>query len=244
MSARLLASFLKTRGLMLNSTRKYKPRPITRAINPVPRYLNHNHVRYLTVEPDSPTEPELDFTPPIPTEITATIVSELQKANVRCTAIGLWEFEYTYGNEKTYEQVFGDNDPYHLYEPLMTARNPTSLSHLDVTTSGEKWRSEYVHDAWISSKVYKLREALYKHSPVFRGMIDYEEEAFENFYTRPRGVEDTYFWIWLERVIKHGLVEREDVEALPEIMFRDVVVGSGVKEEKLGEKLEDSAGSF
>ncbi|KAK6354636.1 hypothetical protein TWF696_003776 [Orbilia brochopaga] len=155
-------------------------------------------------------------------------VAELQKANVRCTKIGIQELEESYF-EKTYSHVLGPECSYNLWKPIIWADNPNTLSGMDLTTSGTPlWRSSYAHDCWISHKAYKLKEALYKNSTIFKNMIDYDEKDFDNFYLRPCCMASTHFWWWLEKMIRHGLVEGEDVDALPEVMFREIAVGSGL----------------
>ncbi|KAK6334857.1 hypothetical protein TWF718_010302 [Orbilia javanica] len=162
--------------------------------------------------------------------VAATIVAELQKANVRCTGTGIETLEETYA-ERTHKEVLGRSQSYELWWTLVAeaVSGPDRLTHLDLNISEvRQWRSELALDLWINHKVYKLWEALYKHSTIFRNMIDEQEKDYVDF-SRP-GIDSQCLWVWMHRVIREGIVERGDVENLPEVMVRDIIIGSGGSE--------------
>ncbi|KAF3174151.1 hypothetical protein TWF225_009576 [Orbilia oligospora] len=174
------------------------------------------------------SESELDLLSSAETpSVAATIVAELQKANVRCTGAGIDTLEEIYA-EKTHEEVLGCSQSYELWWTLAAneVSGSDSLSHLDLNISKvRQWRSELALDLWIHHKVYKLWEALYKHSTVFKDMIDEQEKDYVDF-NRP-GIDSQYLWVWMYRIFREGIVERGDVENLPEVILRDIIIGSG-----------------
>ncbi|KAF3920156.1 hypothetical protein AA313_de0203865 [Arthrobotrys entomopaga] len=221
MSSRLLASILKN-PIFISINCGYRPLRMTQKI--VPRSTSYSNVRNLSQEIDSSGKSS-DAAP----SISATIVAELRKANVRCTRKGIQELEEVYAG-KTYLDILGYRDPYDLWYPweAFLGDDATTITYLDLNTAGTRqWRNKDVYDFWVLHKVYKLREALYKHSPIFKDIIDFEESNLDNFHTRPCCLVFEEFSRWLEKIISCGIVEREDVEALPEVMFRDIVIGSG-----------------
>ncbi|KAK6523567.1 hypothetical protein TWF281_001548 [Arthrobotrys megalospora] len=196
--------------------------------NALKRQASKLLITYRGLEPESDLQ-SLAKTP----SVAATIVTELQKANVRCTSIGIEALEEIYA-EKTYSEVLRCSQSYQLWWTLTAAvvSNPNSLSSFHLNTSKiRQWRSEEALDLWIGYKVYKLWEVLYRHSTVFKDMIDYEEKDFVDF--KRASITAQWLWIWMTRLTREGIIERNDVDNLPEVMFRDIIVGSGELAEKL-----------
>ncbi|KAJ6261711.1 hypothetical protein Dda_2509 [Drechslerella dactyloides] len=244
MSSRMLTNALKRQTPALLANRRYTPRLI-RAIAPRSTSSVGVQIRNASLESElvsqvKPTKPEegahglrdqpgpdLQSSTKTPS-VAATIVAELKKANVRCTSIGIKELEEIYG-DATYALYLRYNQSHllcrKLYEEVVS--NPNSLSAFDLNTSNiRQWRSKRALSLWIDYKVYKLWEALYRHSAIFKDMIDYEE----------KDIDSDSLWSWMARIIREGIVDRNDVDNLPEVMFRDIIVGSGEHAEKLASK--------
>ncbi|KAF3208205.1 hypothetical protein TWF679_007845 [Orbilia oligospora] len=104
---------------------------------------------------------------------------------------------------------------------------PDSLCYRNLNvSSARQWRSRQAYDICISFKVYKVWEALYTNSNIFRQLIDDQEKDCRNFSRCCMALQP--LWLWLKLVVEEGLVERGDVDQLPEpSMLRDVVIGSG-----------------
>ncbi|KAK6340077.1 hypothetical protein TWF730_001850 [Orbilia blumenaviensis] len=230
MSLRLLNSALKCRASTLSINYGCMPRLIR-----VIALQNTCYVRVQLRHFSRELKPDSQSSAGTPS-VATTIVTELQKANVRCTKIGIEILEEIYA-EYTCSEVLAYDQSYDLWDIMAVAAvgNPNSLSAFDLNTSKvRQWRSEDALDLWLDYKTYKLWEALYKNSTIFKDMIDYEEQDFVNFH-RP-SITSQELWIWMTRIIREGIVDREDVDNLPEVMFRDIVIGSGELAEKLASK--------
>ncbi|KAF3916614.1 hypothetical protein ABW20_dc0103739 [Dactylellina cionopaga] len=229
MSSRVLNNAVKRRASTLLTTRGCTPRLIRATALRSTIYVRQ--IRHLSLEPVPYLQSSTQKA-----SVAATIVAELQRANVRCTSIGVEALEEIYA-EKAYSEVLRCNQSHELWWTLAAAvvKNPNSLSFSDLNTSKvRQWRSEDAFDLWVEHKVYKLWEALYRHSTTFKDMIDHEEKDFVDF--KRSGITSQWLWIWMARMIGEGIVERNDVDNLPEVMFRDIIVGSGELVEKLASK--------
>ncbi|KAK6349484.1 hypothetical protein TWF696_005768 [Orbilia brochopaga] len=94
---------------------------------------------------------------------------------------------------------------------------------LNSHTGVRQWRCCDAIQVCIDGKVYKLWEALYRHSPIFRGLIKLEERDVERAIPLRYSLTSSFLWKWMSRMIEDGFVEQSDVDALPELMLRDVV---------------------
>ncbi|KAJ6263384.1 hypothetical protein Dda_1947 [Drechslerella dactyloides] len=213
MASKLLVNMLKNRasGLLLH-TGQLTPR--SRAI-----LQSTDHVRYF--------RRKLACTP----SVSATIVAELRKANVRCTSSGVKAFD------KAYASLAFANPYYLRYNlPKDDAENPVYIYYKDLNTRGAPvWRNYEAYELWIDHQVSKLWEALYEHSDMFRKMIDGEEDYRESDRC---SIIDSSLWGWMAIMIRDGYVERGDIDDLPVAMLRDIVIGSGQAKESSRRRLQ------
>ncbi|EPS44951.1 hypothetical protein H072_1004 [Dactylellina haptotyla CBS 200.50] len=168
-----------------------------------------------------------NFTSQNPSGVAATIISEFQRANVRFTSSGVKLFEQTYA-EASSNILASSGDLYELlHKMVLTSNTPDMLWYRDLNTAGvRQWRSYEAYKLCITFKVYKIWEALCKNDGIFKQLIDDEEKSFRNLSGCCMTSE--LLWWWLDMVVRNSLVERDDVDKLPEpSMLRDVVIGSG-----------------
>ncbi|KAF3924878.1 hypothetical protein ABW21_db0205735 [Orbilia brochopaga] len=180
-----------------------------------------------------------------PPSVSATIVTNLQKVNVRCTAFGLEALEKSYADTK-YSDIFDcdtgwnrrgpSTDPYRLYEDLSSVHyfdSPYGISHVDLNAAGTRqWRSQRIFEACLDYKTFRLWEALYGRTELFKKMIDEEEADMADMngwqFSGRHCLTSLSLWQWMQIMVQYGLVDRDDVENLPEpYMLRDVIPGSG-----------------
>ncbi|KAJ6258856.1 hypothetical protein Dda_5751 [Drechslerella dactyloides] len=164
------------------------------------------------------------------------LLTELRKANVRCTSSGIKALDAAYAYASASPQIpYGRS--YILWYQLNLIRTgpvdvetPDALHEDDLNPDGSgarQWRSWKLCDTYIDGKVYKLWEALYIHSKTFKELIDQEEEQL---YWRHQGYDDIQcvdLWRWMHGMIAEGFVERVDIDKLPETLLQDIVPGSG-----------------
>ncbi|KAK6355449.1 hypothetical protein TWF696_004546 [Orbilia brochopaga] len=172
---------------------------------------------------------------PTDAPITTTLVTEFEKAGVRCTSSGIEAFNLAYASTP-YRHVFNGkrSDKWPLYTGLHDAVSgplyvdtPDSLSHENANIRGERWRSREAYRICMQYKAYKVLESLHAHSALFRQLIDLEEKEWRTPHIGGDGPHDSELWWWMESVIEEGLVDRGDVDDLPEpFMLRDIVVPS------------------
>ncbi|KAF3180725.1 hypothetical protein TWF788_006750 [Orbilia oligospora] len=206
----VLISTLKAQQASVLQLRNWRTLNLRRTVvSPRIPHLQHRHLRQKSIP------------------VAANIISEFRKANVRCTPSGEKIFKQTYA--KAPANTFSCS--WELYSPLWTTTRgedtPDSLCYRNLNvSSARQWRSRQAYDICISFKVYKVWEALYTNSNIFRQLIDDQEKDCRNFSRCCMALQP--LWLWLKLVVEEGLVERGDVDQLPEpSMLRDVVIGSG-----------------
>ncbi|KAF3917554.1 hypothetical protein AA313_de0202123 [Arthrobotrys entomopaga] len=155
---------------------------------------------------------------PVPTEkpVSSVIVSEFAKANIRCTNEGVKMFEEAYSMSPP--AILSDS--YELWRRFHDAWMQSGIAFASLSSlhghSRSPWRSnEQAFSICMDSKVYIMWEALYSSSPVFRGLIDQEEHYAEEFSRRGRKLIESRLWRWMYLLINDGIVNREDIENLP-----------------------------
>ncbi|KAK6520135.1 hypothetical protein TWF506_000420 [Arthrobotrys conoides] len=82
------------------------------------------------------------------------------------------------------------------------------------------WRSEDHYELYLDYKVYKIWEALYAESEIFKNIIDQEEASARDYikynYPGVDAMQNQDLWKWLQHLFVGGMLAREDVEHLPD----------------------------
>ncbi|KAK6534270.1 hypothetical protein TWF281_005600 [Arthrobotrys megalospora] len=152
---------------------------------------------------------------PIP--VPSLIVTELAKANIRCTNEGVKIFEEAYASMP--ESILYDPwDFSQCFDDALMASDIDFHGFYHLRESPKSpWRSnEQAFVICMNSKVYKMWEALYSSSTIFRGLIDQEEQYTESFPHKAYQVDESSLWNWMSMLIEEGVVNREDIENLPD----------------------------
>ncbi|EPS45403.1 hypothetical protein H072_574 [Dactylellina haptotyla CBS 200.50] len=149
--------------------------------------------------------------------VSSIIISELAKANIGCTSEGVKMFEEACS--MSHPDIL--SDPHDLWRRLRDTWMQSdidfaSLSHFQ-TSPKSPWRAnQQAFEICRDSKVYKMWEALYLSSPIFRGLIDQEEQYAEESLTRLRQLNESMLWWWMRLLVDDGIIKREDIENLPD----------------------------
>ncbi|KAF3917034.1 hypothetical protein ABW21_db0206570 [Orbilia brochopaga] len=191
-----------------------------------------SHVRHLSHKWSDPHYYEL--------WTTQSIVTELQKANVRCTSSGIkaldaaYEFASTSGLDFYWTSsviLRGQLDLIRVGPIDVDTPDGINVDDCNVNRPGvRQWRSYKVMDACIDGKVYKLWEALYAHSEIFKEMIDEEEKELYKRYKSACCVPDLDLWRWMRGMVTEGFVERGDIDNLPEVKLANIIPAPNVKQ--------------
>ncbi|KAK6356026.1 hypothetical protein TWF718_000399 [Orbilia javanica] len=128
------------------------------------------------------------------------IIAEFKKANIRITKAGAYFLQNTYGAGVSSKDI---------------------KNYLYTNGSGSSvWRSQQTFYACIDFNVFKIWEALYSRSDLFKEIIDKDEEENEKIgvYRDRWGsrLQDYVLWEWLSHMLTIGIIETADVDNLPE----------------------------
>ncbi|KAF3905004.1 hypothetical protein AA313_de0202656 [Arthrobotrys entomopaga] len=159
-------------------------------------------------------------TPPTPSaeethSAIMTIVAEFKKADMRITKAGIEYLKIAYSSGLSFSDL---KSPYNLSDGLWeethygTAEPPDDLCYIM-----DAWRSDEIFYACVDFNVFKIREALYSRSALFKEVLGQEEaECVRNRYSIGYRLRDRFLWDWLSFMLKAGVIELEDVDNLPQ----------------------------
>ncbi|KAF3314193.1 hypothetical protein TWF173_005056 [Orbilia oligospora] len=169
--------------------------------------------------------------PPRYRSVASTFIQEFQTAKIPFTAPGKLKLQKSC-QQFSYAQIFepdslADNRGYELVHNIFKEFNkgPADIEeeHLYITCMWEKfrsspapWRSEFAWRRYQTYKIYTMWEALYYRSTIFRKFIEDEENSSQMLYTRKDRLESCPLWLMLDSFYYWGMVNREDVDKLPD----------------------------
>ncbi|KAF3282019.1 hypothetical protein TWF970_001966 [Orbilia oligospora] len=148
--------------------------------------------------------------------VPSLIVNELSKANIRCTKEGIEIFKEAYGSLS--HSILGCSWAFsrHFQDAWMASDIDFNCFYHLQHSPKSPWRP---HDEafviCMNSRVYKMWEAMYLTSTIFRELIDQEERYIQSLPNKLLRVDESALWGWMSALIKEGVVNREDIENLP-----------------------------
>ncbi|KAK6506445.1 hypothetical protein TWF506_011355 [Arthrobotrys conoides] len=214
-------------SIAITSASGFRSTPYIRYIYLRYRYVaaKHTRARNLGSKAHIPT-----YSTP-PRSVASTFVQEFQTAKIRFTTPGKLKLQ-TSCQPFSYPQIFepekfADNYRYELLQNIVKEINkgPADIEeeYLYVTCMWEKfrlspalWRSEYAWRRYQRHKIYTMWEALYYRSTIFRDLIEDEESSSQMIYTEEDNLESCPLWLMLDSFYYWGMVDREDVDRLPD----------------------------
>ncbi|KAF3177881.1 hypothetical protein TWF788_007664 [Orbilia oligospora] len=150
--------------------------------------------------------------------LAATIVEELHRVKITVTEPGVQILNLAYESLPLPDVFNWIRYPKFLeYLNDEIERERVDFYDVDITCYPDsrlsKFRSGKAFRLYYHYKVYKMWEALYSDSEMFRSIVEKEENSYETWE-----MELSDLWRWLELMYICGLVNRDDVDKLPEPM--------------------------
>ncbi|KAK6353002.1 hypothetical protein TWF696_004990 [Orbilia brochopaga] len=176
-----------------------------------------------------------------PLSVAQTFVREFQNAKIAFTPQGIPELERCCA-PFSYAQIFPDRasdaDIYELLQSFLEVPeyDPTEDEEYLLRNSmwakfrspRSPWRSEYAWHRYQRYKVWLIWEALYYRSPKFKKLMEQEEIGSQSAYRGDR-LATGVLWQLLELFYRDGLVNRGDVDRLPDPIVYTLGEGSSVE---------------
>ncbi|KAF3174051.1 hypothetical protein TWF751_005191 [Orbilia oligospora] len=153
------------------------------------------------------------------------IIGEFKKADIRITKKGVHFLQTAYASRLSLENT---KDSFVLWSGLHTQifygsvelpDNLYRVRHEGTESRTPAWRSQQTFDACIDSNVFKIWEALYSRSDLFKEIIEKNEKKNEaTIYTDrwESRLQDYPLWEWLSHMLAGGIIEAADVDNLSE----------------------------
>ncbi|KAJ6262968.1 hypothetical protein Dda_1526 [Drechslerella dactyloides] len=217
MSSRSLATMLRRFESAAPTLRQATTTTYTRARTALKNALH----RLRTISPFPPPPPSCSP----PRNVAGTIITELERANIRCTILGHHILQKAYA-KSNYGQCLTNSSGFPLRWPLFihaATKGLNRLTHLDVDAKGHpKWDCKWEFDQDIDMRVLKLWDALHVHSRLFRALLEREERKIitmggDMTADELLSVHGSQLWWWLVMLYHEGVVVRGDVDELTEM---------------------------
>ncbi|KAK6502442.1 hypothetical protein TWF506_003024 [Arthrobotrys conoides] len=154
------------------------------------------------------------------------IIAEFKKADIRITKKGVHFLKTAYASAlspkdtKNSLVLWSGLRRQILYGSIEPPDDLYETRHEGNESRTSAWRSQQTFNTCIDSNVFKIWEALYSRSGLFKEIIDKDEkenEAIGIYRDRWESHLQGYpLWEWLSHMLTTGIIEAADVDNLPE----------------------------
>ncbi|KAK6531006.1 hypothetical protein TWF281_007831 [Arthrobotrys megalospora] len=161
-------------------------------------------------------------TSPKQSKVAWTLISEFRKANIGVTEAGHRVIESAYASAPA-NTLQDSEDLLEYWKKDKQVGLPPGDS---IWCIDHNWRCDEIRSMVQDYKTFKIWEAMYARSEIFKRLIDEAEEILkveEWAEIRRDRIQHQYLWNLLEDMFSDGIFVRQNVDSLPEpYLLRDI----------------------